>query len=1004
MIRDFHIAKREEDIGYYAGYVGSSFMFGRFLTSYFWGVVADRYGRKPVVMFGTFTVVVFNTLFGLSTNYWMALCTRFLLGSLNGLSGPMKAYASEICREEHQALGMSLVSTSWGIGLIIGPSLGGFLAQETLHSHDGKEKVGYDEYESLEACVSDVKEEIQGTDVKGPNSNENLLKNWPLMSSIIIYCVFSLHDMAYTEIFSLWAVSPRKHGGLNYTTDDVGEILAISGHILTAHLKIRFWPPSLSNFPISNSCKNSRSSRGISHCSDVMHSTAVKLPNYSYAIWFQPFAVNKLCVYLEERFIRKYKEQHQRGAANGITMTGQSLFKAFGPAGGGAIFSLAQKRQDASFLPEFSFQFGRVLTSYFWGTVADRYGRKPVILFGTIMIVVFNTLFGLSTSFWMALSTRFLLGSFNCLLGPILAYVTEICREEHKPLGMSLIFSLWAESPRKNGGLSYTTDNIGVVLSFSGLGLLVFQTFLYPIAARILGALMALSIPVLSSYPFIAMLSGFSLSLLLNFVSILKNVFSGSTSSLKHCSFVYSKANMKVSVATGLLALQNNAVAQHQRGTANGLSMTAVSLFKGFGPAGGGALFSLAQKHQDTSFLPALPISSLFPFIYFMIRDFHIAKTEEDIGYYAGYAGSSFQFGRVLTSYFWGTVADRYGRKPVIQFGTLMIVVFNTLFGLSTSFWMALSTRFLLGSFNGLIGPILAYVTEICREEHKPLGMSLVSTAWGVGLIVGPSLGGFLAQETLHTHKKENGVYIGQEEEMQGTDVEGPGSIESIFRNWPLISSIIVYCVFSLHDMAYSEIFSLWAESPRKNGGLSYTTDNVGVVLSFSGLGLLVFQTFLYPIAARILGALMALSIPVLSSYPFIAMLSGFSLSLLLNFVSILKNVFSEYENVLLTNDFVKYNQVSVATGLLVLQNNAVAQHQRGAANGLSMTAVSLFKGFGPAGGGALFSLAQKRQDTSFLPGNQMVFFILNVIEAVGVLMTFKPFLTQPAPRTAGST
>nr|CAN81977.1 hypothetical protein VITISV_031227 [Vitis vinifera] len=57
----------------------------------------------------------------------------------------------------------------------------------------------------------------------------------------------------------------------------------------------------------------------------------------------------------------------------------------------------------------------------------------------------------------------------------------------------------------------------------------------------------------------------------------------------------------------------------------------------------------------------ALPISSLFPFLYFMIRDFHIAKREEDIGFYAGYVGSSFMFGRALTSVIWGMVADRYG-------------------------------------------------------------------------------------------------------------------------------------------------------------------------------------------------------------------------------------------------------------------------------------------------------------------------------------------------------
>jgi len=31
-------------------------------------------------------------------------------------------------------------------------------------------------------------------------------------------------------------------------------------------------------------------------------------------------------------------------------------------------------------------------------------------------------------------------------------------------------------------------------------------------------------------------------------------------------------------------------------------------------------------------------------------------------------------------------------------------------------------------------------------------------------------------------------------------------SEKSLFRNWSLISTIIVYCVFSLHDTAYSEV------------------------------------------------------------------------------------------------------------------------------------------------------------------------------------------------------
>ncbi|PIA48402.1 hypothetical protein AQUCO_01400777v1 [Aquilegia coerulea] len=437
----------------------------------------------------------------------------------------------------------------------------------------------------------------------------------------------------------------------------------------------------------------------------------------------------------------------------------------------------------------------------------------------------------------------------------------------------------------------------------------------------------------------------------------------------------------------------------------------------------------------------SLPISSLFPFLYFMVRDTHIAKREEDIGYFAGFVGSSFMFGRVLTSVLWGMIADRYGRKPVMIFGIIVVVVFNTLFGLSTSFWMAVTTRFLLGSLNGALGPIRAYASEVSRPEHQALALSLVSVAWGIGLIIGPAIGGFLAMpaekypdliskdslfgrfpyllpclcismfglivcvvcfwlpETLHRNHENNSgddsyealeassnVYT-TKEDLQGNEKSHSASKKSLLKNWPLMSSIIVYCIFSLNDMAYAEIFSLWAVSPRKLGGLSFSTDDVGVVLAISGVGLFTFQTLLYPRVERLLGPIMVsritavLTIPVQQSFPFIAMLSGISLSIVLNCASILKNLFS----------------VCIVTGLFVLQNRAVDQDQRGAANGIAMTGVSLFKAFGPAMGGVLFSWSQKRQDSSFLPGSQMVFFILNVITVIGLITTYEPFLVVRA-------
>uniref|UniRef100_A0A0A9D9X6 Uncharacterized protein n=1 Tax=Arundo donax TaxID=35708 RepID=A0A0A9D9X6_ARUDO len=87
---------------------------------------------------------------------------------------------------------------------------------------------------------------------------------------------------------------------------------------------------------------------------------------------------------------------------------------------------------------------------------------------------------------------------------------------------------------------------------------------------------------------------------------------------------------------------------------------------------------------------------------------------------------------------------------------------------------------------------------------------------------------------------------------------------------------------------------------------------------------------------------------------------------------------------------------ITTITGICLLQNNSVCQEQRGTANGISTTAMLFFKSIAPIGAGALFSLAQKRQDATFLPGDQVVFVMLNLVALLGLVFTFEPFLVLP--------
>lgn len=43
----------EENIGYYAGFVGAAFFAGQGMTGYLYGRLADNIGRRPVLLWGT---------------------------------------------------------------------------------------------------------------------------------------------------------------------------------------------------------------------------------------------------------------------------------------------------------------------------------------------------------------------------------------------------------------------------------------------------------------------------------------------------------------------------------------------------------------------------------------------------------------------------------------------------------------------------------------------------------------------------------------------------------------------------------------------------------------------------------------------------------------------------------------------------------------------------------------------------------------------------------------
>lgn len=119
---------KEEDKGYYAGLIASAVFAGRAVGSYFWGWLSDKFGRRPILLITLFFNGFFSLAFGFTYNFPMALITRFLTGLANGTVGTAKTVLYEVSDNTNQAVGMSIISMSWGAGLILGPTFGGLLA------------------------------------------------------------------------------------------------------------------------------------------------------------------------------------------------------------------------------------------------------------------------------------------------------------------------------------------------------------------------------------------------------------------------------------------------------------------------------------------------------------------------------------------------------------------------------------------------------------------------------------------------------------------------------------------------------------------------------------------------------------------------------------------------------------------------------------------------------------------------------------------------------------
>jgi DHA1 family multidrug resistance protein-like MFS transporter len=95
----------------------------------FWGVWADRYSRKLIIVRSSYAGALLFALSALSATVWQLAAARMLSGLVLGNTGVMLAVQADITPRERLGLAIALVTAGSPLGMALGPLFGGYIVQ-----------------------------------------------------------------------------------------------------------------------------------------------------------------------------------------------------------------------------------------------------------------------------------------------------------------------------------------------------------------------------------------------------------------------------------------------------------------------------------------------------------------------------------------------------------------------------------------------------------------------------------------------------------------------------------------------------------------------------------------------------------------------------------------------------------------------------------------------------------------------------------------------------------
>lgn len=143
-------------------------------------------------------------------------------------------------------------------------------------------------------------------------------------------------------------------------------------------------------------------------------------------------------------------------------------------------------------------------------------------------------------------------------------------------------------------------------------------------------------------------------------------------------------------------------------------------------------------------FFTGLAISQILPFLPLYVAQLGVTS-HEALSMWSGLTFSITFLVSAIVSPMWGSLADRKGRKLMLLRASLGMAIAILLQAFATNVWQLLLLRGVMGLTSGYIPNAMALVASQVPRERSGWALSTLSTAQISGVIGGPLMGGFLA-------------------------------------------------------------------------------------------------------------------------------------------------------------------------------------------------------------------------------------------------------------------